>query len=368
MKKRISILIAIMMLLVSMFMFNACIDNLPPDQLPSSVTIYVPDGPPLLALANIYTESSKVQGVDIEVYRTTGPLIGGHLIAGRPDFALVPMNLAATRFNTDGEYILAGVALWGLLHIIENTNHSDGNYATSLNDLVGQTIIAYQRNMSPGIVLETILRENGLTVNWMTAADDVNPNAVNIIALADNAAANTAIMGNNAAWPDARFALLAEPVASMRESENNFRRAFDLQDEWAAAFEDEDFDARIPQVGVVVRSSLANYHPAFVNEVLSLIEGSISFVRENPNQAADLIINQLESVYMPNSVAVVTNFLNTTGQYVYEFMSAGEAKAAILHFLNILYAINPAFIGGSVPSSDFFFAQMSARPPIPPSC
>jgi len=370
MKKRFVVFVLSLAIAMLALGFVACDDSpIDPDNLPSSITIYVPDGPPLIALASIYQNTPSVQGVNINIERTTGALIGGHMVAQRPDIALVPMNLAANRFNDDGEYVLAGVALWGLLHIVENIQEADGNVASSLNDLVGQTIVAYQRNMSPGIVLETVLRENGLAVNWLLSESAaINPDAVNIIALADNAAANAALGGQNASLPNTRFALLAEPVASIRESQANFRRAFDLNEEWAAVFDDEDFDARIPQVGVVVRASLARYHPAFVSDVMDLIAGSIDFVREYPDKAADLILNELSSIYIPNNLAVVTSFLSSTGQAVYEFVHADEAQSTVLHFLNILYQTNPSFVGGSVPTNDFFMPRRNTRPPSPPNC
>jgi len=327
--------------------------------LPSSVSIYVPDGAPLMALANIYQNTPRVQGVNINITRTTGPLIGGHLVAVRPDFALVPMNLAANRFNSDGEYILAGVALWGVLHIIENTNYSNGNPAVRLSDLIGETIVAYQRMASPGIILDTILRENGLEVNWLANINDaINPNAVNIISLLDNAAANQALLGYNLALAGTRFALLAEPVATIRDGENNFRRAFDLQEEWDNVFSDEEnnFRARVSQVGVVVRASLARQHPSFVEGVLDLIAGSIDFARENPVITANLIVNDLISVYIGNNADGVSSFLSGTGQEVFNFERTNNDSTidAIMHFLNILYEANPSFIGGSVPNRENF--------------
>ena len=178
-----------------------------------TISVLVPDGAPLIAAAYLFYTQPQIAGRNVTYELTTGPLIASRLLAThRPDFALAPINLAAVNFNNTGNYILAGIALWGLLHIVENTALTGGTQ--SLADLVGETIFAYQPDMSPGVVLESILINAGLTVNVITVGEAPRADAVNIVYLFDNSAARDALLGHIAAIGQARFALIAEPVAT----------------------------------------------------------------------------------------------------------------------------------------------------------
>jgi len=187
-----------------------------------SFGLHVPDGAPLIAAAHaFYTQSSVLYGQN-QIYMnfvpTTGAAIGSALVSGAADFALVPMNLAATRFNVLGtgghRYVLVGIALWGIQYLVENYAHTGG--IDSLNDLVGEKIVAFQPNLTPGVVLETILTQAGLSINRLdTPHSTLDPNAVNIYYHISNAAVRNAMLGRVAAFAGgARFALLAEPMAT----------------------------------------------------------------------------------------------------------------------------------------------------------
>lgn len=339
MKNKIISLTLIAALLVTMLAAAACAPN-------ETIYIYVPDGPPLLAVASIYRDTPDVQGRRVTVRRSTGALIGGDLVAHRPDFALVPMNLAANRWNADNHYVLAGVALWGMLHIVENIEIGD-NPATSLEDLVGETIVAYQRNMTPGAVLNALFGRLNIEVNWMSATDTPSDTAVNIVEVADNATSNSALQGNVAALPNTRFALLADPVATNVIMQPRFRRAFDLQEEWYDVFD----GLGVPQVGVIVRRSLIESSPTLVKEILALIESSITYARTNYQEVARVATEELMSAYLPPRQAV-QSFLSGSGQQVYRFGRTNDTKEDIKAFLQVLPL---PLIGGSMPTEGFWW-------------
>ena len=324
-----------------------------------TIHIYVPDGPPLLAAARLFSERPEVEyegGTrNVSYNLTTGQLIGSRLAGRFPDFALAPINLAVQNFNLNGDYIFGGVALWGMLHIVENTALSGDSPATSLGDLRGQVIYAYQPLMSPGIVLRTVLEGKELDVVERTVGGAVDPNAVNITYLTDNAAARAALMGEIAAVGNARFALVADPVVSAligmpATSERNFEIAFDMQDEW-----ENIFGFNFPQVAIMVRERFARRNPALTAAVLNMIAGSIDYTRNNAGEAARIATDEINSAYLPPR-QVVTNFINGRGQEVFNFMSASDSRTAVTSFLQTLYNTSPAFIGGRMPVEGFFLS------------
>jgi len=347
-KRFLSIAIVIILTVAACLPLTACGSS-------GRIYIYVPDGPPLLAAARLFSETPEIEysgGARPISYRlTTGQLIGSRLAGRHPDFALAPINLAAVNFNLTGDYIFGGVALWGMLHIVENVTLSEGNPVQSLEDLRGQVIYAYQPQMSPGIVLRTVLNAvDGLEVTEMNIGGTPNPNAVNIVFLADNASARDALLGDIAAVPNARFALLAEPVATALVQQERFERVFDMQKEWETLF-----GFNFPQVAVMVRRSLAESNPALVSAVIDMIAESVEHTRLNGAEAARIAVDEVNSAYLPNNRQLVTSFINGSGQDVFRFQRTAESRGAVTAFLEMLHGANPAFVGGRMPEDGFFF-------------
>ena len=345
-KKFLAIILSLTLIIGASLPLTGCGGN-------RRIYIYVPDGAPLIAAAHMFYEGEDVVYSGgtrrVRYVQTTGQLIGSALVRNRPpDFALAPINLAATNYNTMGNFVFGGVALRGVFHIVENITLGN-NRAQNLSDLVGETIFAYQENMSPGIVLETVLEKAGLDINRKTAGTTPNPNAVNIVYLADNGQARDALMGQmGPAIGNARFALIADPVVSALVMQDRFEVAFNMQQEWYNLF-----GFSFPQVAIMVRSTIAQREPALANAVIDMISRSIAKAAANPAETAR-IIETLESVYLPPT-PVITNFLGSDrGSEVFSFSNVSESRTAVKEFLNVLHQ-RGAPIGGRVPDDGFFF-------------
>jgi ABC-type nitrate/sulfonate/bicarbonate transport system substrate-binding protein len=278
--------------------------------------------------------------------------------AQRPDFAIAPINFAAQNFNTTGNYILGGVVIWGMFHVVENVSHPDASGSiTPIAGLAGETIYAYGLNMAPNLVLEMVLAEHGLTVNRLEPGSAILEDAVNIRYLETVVQVRDAIMGQIAGL-DARFGLLSEPLATALVSQppnpqNNhadFRRTIDLSLEWS-----NFFGASYPQAAIMVRASLAQSNPALVAAVIDMIAESTDFARQNPDEVARIAVDELNSAALPGR-PVVANFIRGTGQSVFVFQNAIESRDAVVHYLGVLYDSNPLSVGGvRTPPQGFFF-------------
>jgi len=310
------------------------------------IYIYVPDGAPLLAAAHMFYEGADIdidgRAWNVRYVKTTGAAIGSQLARRRPpDFALAPINLAA---GNSGRFVMGGVAIWGIFHIVENLNHSGGQPVTELDGLVGQTIVAFQQNLSPGIVLETVLERAGLPIHVRTATGSHMDNAVNIVYLEEPAQVVAALQGNVAALPNVRFGLLAEPVVSGLIGQPHFEIAFDMQEEWGGNF---------PQVAVMVRSRIAEREPDLVRAVIDMIAASIAAATDNPAETARITTNELNSTL---AAPPATAFLGSDrGREAVRFVSAVDSRELVTSFLEVLYGRNPNLVGGRVPDEGFFF-------------
>ncbi|MCL2862298.1 MAG: hypothetical protein FWE22_07815 [Firmicutes bacterium] len=202
------------------FYFNPLGNNT--GNVPNSVSLYVPIGAPILAATYIFQNNPTISYDNRQITLAPSAVVATALgpTLARPnnpaDFALVPINLAATRFNNFGDYVVVGVAMWGIFYIVENHDLTGG--VTNLNDLKGEIIYTFQPTASPRVVLQTVLEANGLEVNFINLPG-VPPNsrrddAVNIYFMTSWENVYRAMLGRIMAYQDVRFALLAEPYAT----------------------------------------------------------------------------------------------------------------------------------------------------------
>ena len=321
------------------------------------IYIYVPSGPPLIAAAHMFYENEDVVYSGgtrrVRYVQTTGAVISSQLARRNPpDFALAPINLAATNYNITGDFVFGGVALWGIFHIVENVGSGGIVPIQDLSELRGEVIAAYQRNMSPGVVLETILEKAGLTVNPIMYPLELDSrrrdDAVNIVYLSNNAEASAAVLGLPTAIVSTRFALVAEPEVSAITQRDYIKSPFNMQAEWY-----REFGFSFPQVAIMVRATLAQREPELVSAVIDMISSSIAKATADPVDTAR-VVETLNPAYMAEAPAIISFLDSVRGQEVFSFASVSESRTAVESFLTVLYE-RRAPVGGRVPDDGFFF-------------
>jgi NitT/TauT family transport system substrate-binding protein len=318
----------------------------------SDVTFYVPDGAPLLSAAELLAdENAVVAGHKLKVNVVSGANLGPVVIAGTPDVALAPINVCATGYNKNGGgYVLAGVSVWGLNHIV--TNLADASAVTSLSDLIGEVIYAFQPAGTPGLTLKELLNLYSAPYTEFTADDKaVDPNKVNIEYLASAAVVRDAMLngyeGETAAYY--KFGLLAEPAVSAVAAGGKIKRLFDVQELWSAKK-----GYGYPQVGVIIKRSLIESDAAFAAALVSRLAGASFYTRNFPSAAADAALNKLNSTELPANAAVIEAFINGKGQAAFNFTSAPQAKTTVNEYLTAIKALESNILGGDVPGDDFY--------------
>ena len=101
---------------------------------------------------------------------------------------------------------------------------------------------------------------------------------------------------------------------------------------------------------IVVRKEFAEKHPAAVAAFLAEYEDSVNFVIENPKDASAVIVAQGIFAKAPVAEKAIPN-CNIT------FMAGQEMKSAMSEFLNVMMGVQPASIGGAIPSDDFYYTS-----------
>jgi len=310
------------------------------------------DGAPLLSMANMMSDEFEgMDGYNISFTMTNDvDAVVAALLNQEPDFAVVPINIAAMMNNNGSGYRLAAVTIWGIMHIVSDLD------ITSLEDLKGETIIAFGRGGTPGITLRSVLRQNNIDFVEPDSADFTpDPDKVNIIYLTAASDVRDAIAtGMTAGGKAVNFGLLAEPVATAitgfadNMGRPGFKARINLQSEWAKNNDGEIY----PQAALIFHERLLIDDRKFVDEFIKMAEGSSIYANDNPSDAGDLAVS-LGSIAIPNG-AVVGN-AHSAGRLPMNFTHAKDAKSAVNAYLQAFMAENANLIGGKMPEDSFYY-------------
>jgi len=324
--------------------------NEPAEDVPINVILV--DGAPGLGMAYMMSdEFAGIDGFDISYTMTNDvDALVASLLNQEPDFAIAPINVAAMMHTNGSGYRLAAITTWGIMHIVSDQDIS------SLEDLRGETVVAFARAGTPGITLRSVLTQNDIPFIEPDTTDFTpDPDSVAIVYLTAPSDVRDAVAtGMEIGGAPVSFAVLAEPVATAitgfatNMGREGFTARINLQDEWARNNDGEIY----PQVALVFHERLLDGNSDFVQDFISAVEQSTNFVMTNPVEAGDLLV-ELGSVAIPNG-QIVGNAVGA-GRIPMYFTRTTAARSAVESFLQVLMDENPNLIGGAMPSDEFFF-------------
>ncbi len=244
------------------------------------------------------------------------------------DIAALPTNLASTLYHKlDGGVQLLALNTLGVLYILE-----DGNSVDSLADLEGKTIHAYGQGANPEFVLNYLLEENDLTagedvtVQWYATTDEI-----------------TTLMASG----EITLAMLPVPAATTVLMQNSdVRAAVSLTEEW----ENAGAEGVLTMGCVVVRTEFAQEHPETVDTFLKEYGESIAYMSDSDNldDAAALA----ETYGIVPKAAVAKRALPDANLC---FITGDDMMEGIQGYYQVLFAADPASIGGSIPDGKFYY-------------
>ena len=245
------------------------------------------------------------------------------LSSGEVDIAALPTNVAATYYNKTESIQMLALNTLGVLYILEN-----GSNVNSMADLAGQTLYATGQGANPEYVLDYLLTLNGVDpekdvdIQWKTA-EEVQ-----------------ALMVSG----EAKLAMLPVPAAtSVLMQNSDVRAAIDFNTAWEEAGAEGTFTMGC----VVVRNEFLEENPQAVENFLTEYAASIEYVRENPEEAAPLVVEAGIVPKEPIAVAAIpqANLVCITG----------SDMLSIRDYYAVLYNADPASIGGANPDDAFYY-------------
>lgn len=306
---------------------NATLEPTPTPEARPVVNLAMLKGPTGMGAAKLLADNEAgTTANDYQVTIAADPQeLLGKLTSGELDISALPTNVAATLYNkTSGDIQIAALNTLGVLYILEN-----GDTVHSMADLAGKTIYAPNKGSNPEFVLNYLLRENGLepgtdvNIEWRTS-DEI-----------------TALMAGG----EIELCMLPVPAATSVMMQNQeIRQALDLSAEW-----DNVASSGVLTMGcVVVRTAFAQEHPEVVDAFLEEYAQSITFVKENVEEAAQLIA-QFEitpKAEIAQAAIPQANLVCVTGDQVREDIQG---------YYHVLFQADPTSIGGSIPDDAFYY-------------
>lgn len=250
------------------------------------------------------------------------------LIQGEIDIAAVPVNLASVLYNrTEGAMQLIAINTLGVLYIVEK----GGEAVQSLEDLKGRTIYATGKGSTPEYALTYLLKEHGLdiaadvTVEWKSEPTEV----VALLAQNENA-----------------VAMMPQPYVTVASAQvEGLRVALNLTEEW----DQLENGSRLITAGIVARREFVENHPEAVAAFLEQFAVSAAYANENVAEAAQLVEKYI-GVKAPvaQKALPACNIVCITGQEMADILPG---------YLQTLFDLNPAAVGGNLPGADFYLVN-----------
>ena len=288
------------------------------------VNVMVLNGTTGFGMANLMDAAAKGESAQEYTFsvETDASNIVAALVNGSADIAALPTNAAAAVYNkTQGGVQVLALNTLGVLYLV-----TDGSVEiTSMADLAGKTVYAPAQN--PSFIFQHIVSANGLT--------DVT---------IDNTYAQPADLNTAVASGEVSIAVLPEPMVTVAKSKNpDLKVALDLTAEWDKVSE----PGSLVQGCVVVRKAFAEENTAAVAAFLEEYGVSILDMTENIEDTAA----KIEANGIFTKAAVAAKAIPNCNVC---FITGTEMQAALSEFLNIMFQVAPASVGGNIPGDDFY--------------
>jgi len=327
MRKFLSLVLSLM-LLCTMFV-SAVAENEKP-----VVRLAAMTGPTAMGLVKLLEDGEAGLSANQYDFLLAGAAdqISPSLIQGTLDIASIPVNLAAVLNNkTNGGLTLLAVNTLGVIYIVEK----GGESIQSLADLKGKTIYATGKGSTPEYNLTYLLKQQGLTlgedvqVEWKSEPAEV-----------------VALMSQQ----ETAFAMLPQPYVTVAQTKvENLRVAINLTEAW----DDLGLDSRMITSGIVARTAFVEEKPEAVEAFLREFAASVQYVNEDVAGAAALIEELgIVNAAVAQKALPYCNIVCLTGD---------EMQQALSGYLQVLYDLNPAAVGGKLPGDDFYYVHEQAE-------
>lgn len=291
------------------------------------VKIAVPDGLPAMAAAKLIKETPDIkENVKTEyTIEKSADSLATSVMKGEPDIAIVPSNLAASVYNKNKNYKIAGTAGWGSFYI--GTTDSSVN---TIEDLKGKEVYNIGKGLTPDITAKAVFEEKGIDPE-----KDINFSYVDGV----SELAPLILSGK------AQYAVIPEPALSTVQSKNpDFKIIAGLNDEWKKA---DNSEFGYPQSTVIIKEDLIKDNKEFAEAFIEKMKESTSWAVENPD---DLAVYCSE-IGVSADKSIIPKAVSKSGL---NFVPVKECREEYKKYFEKLNEKDAKTIGGQIPDEEIY--------------
>ncbi|AVK50065.1 ABC transporter substrate-binding protein [Clostridium sp. MF28] len=293
------------------------------------ISFVTPDGLTAIAVAKLIKEKPEIKsGYDVNytIEQNSDSLVTS-VMKSEPDIAIVPSNVAATVFNKNKEYKIAGTVGFGSFYI-GTTNQNQ-----SVEDLKGKEVYNIGKGLTPDIIARTILKEKGIDVD-----KEINFSYVNTV----NELAPIILSGKS------QYAVIPEPALSTVQSKNDkFNVMLNLNEEWKKL---NDSQYGYPQSTIIVKKELLENDKKFVSELLKQVKDAEEWIYNNKETAGDYC----EEIGVSAKKPIVVKAIDRSN---IKYVDIKDSYKEYETYFKKLNEFDPKTIGGSIPNDEIFMEK-----------
>ena len=292
------------------------------------IKVVAPDGLPALSLIKMINEDSKIDDIDIEykIEKLSESLVMT-LMKKDADIAIVPSNLAGQLYNKGLGYKIGGTVGWGSFYVISRES------LNSLKDLKGKEIATIGKGLTPDIILQTLLKKNGLDqpkdikIDYLSSGNELAPLYLS---------------------RKKDIVVIAEPMASkILSKDKNSKANIELNQEWKNLF---DVAKGYPQSTLIISENILKENPSFLNKFIEKLKESIIFVESDDVKRLDYISKA--KITLPNDILD-----KAIEKANFNFTTAVEGKNEYMIYFKEIAENNKKAIGGKIPDEEIFISK-----------
>lgn len=239
----------------------------------------------------------------------------GKITSGEADVAMLPLNMASILYHkTEGKIRLLGINTLGNLYMM-------GEALEDVSQLEGKRILSAGQNASPMYVLELLLKDIDVQIEYLPTHSDV------VAAASEN---------------KADYYVLPEPFVSLFKNKVGGEVALDL-----AKLYEEKTGYALTMGAIVTREEKLKEKEKQIRAFLLDYKESVEKVLSDPQRASELI----ESYGIIEKAALARQAIPGSGLV---FESPKNSRGAIDAYFDLLMQSNPKALGGALPGEDFY--------------
>lgn len=237
-----------------------------------------------------------------------------------------PSNVGVNLANQGLDIKLLNILTTGLNYIFTRDEK-----VQNLSDLEGKNLIVPFKNDIPHIILIALCEKMGVDINKIKITFAANPPQAAQLFIAKD---------------EFDAVLSQEPLASAltlmaKKNGKNIYRQISMQDLWK-----QNFGLQIPQAGLIVEGAFYEANKDFFALFHNDLKSALQWIDGNKDSAA-----KLGAKYLPAQEPAIKLAIPHSNLVA---MRASEMAEDLMKFYEIIFEINPQFLGGKMPKKSLF--------------